>query len=83
MGKVIEKEPKPEGVRVSQMPRVEQQPGMLRQDQTRDEAMAAFEGLDEEVEVDKATDLRLLRKIDLILMPVSVLFCSMNFAGDC
>ena len=37
-----------------------------------DEAMAAFESLDEKIELDEATNRRLLRKIDLALMPVSV-----------
>lgn len=78
MGNVSEKRQKSEGVQVPQTPGTEQQPSSLHQDGGQDEAVAAFEGLDEGVIIDKATDRRLVRKIDVILMPVSTLYCMVH-----
>ena len=66
-----EQEPKSDGVQVPHVAAIEQQPISMYQRGDQDEAMAAFEGLGKVAEVDKATDRRLLRKIDMILMPVS------------
>lgn len=53
------------------MAEVEGKPSLLQEDKGQDEAMAAFEGLNKVIEVDEAPDRRLLRKIDLILLPVN------------
>ena len=61
-----------EGVQLSEKSSgIEQQPSYPQDGDAQDEAMAAFKGIDEAIEVDEATDRRLLRKIDMILMPVS------------
>ena len=72
MGNASGQEPKSEGVQVPHMAAIEQQPISVYQHGDQDEAMAAFEGCARGAEVDKATDRRLLRKIDMILMPVYI-----------
>ena len=54
--------------------------GMVKQEPDADEAMKAFERLQgQDIELDEATNRRLLRTIDWHIMPVMCLVYAMNF----
>lgn len=61
------------GVQTSHSLEVEQSANIYQRE-GQDEAMKAFQDREEVVIVDEATNRRLLKRIDLILMPVSTFF---------